>query len=34
MKSGLIIYVVGKEPPNWDAEFELMTIKKNVVQIF
>ena len=29
MKSGLIIYVVGKEPPNWDAEFELMTIKKN-----
>ncbi|MFO7971513.1 MAG: hypothetical protein R6U40_07165 [Desulfobacterales bacterium] len=29
MKSGLIIYVVGKEPPNWDAEFDLITIKKN-----
>jgi hypothetical protein len=29
MKSGLIIYVVGKEPPNWDATFDLMTVKKN-----
>jgi hypothetical protein len=29
MKSGLIIYVVGKEPPNWDAAVELMTVKKN-----
>ena len=29
MKSGLIIYVVGKEPPNWDAAFECMTVKKN-----
>jgi len=29
MKSGLIIYVVGKEPANWDADSELMTIKKS-----
>ena len=29
MKSGLIIYVVGTEPPNWDVEFELKTVKKN-----
>lgn len=29
MKSGLIIYVVGKEPVNWDADSELMTIKQN-----
>ncbi|RLC05404.1 MAG: hypothetical protein DRH90_06060 [Deltaproteobacteria bacterium] len=29
MKSGLIIYVVGEEPPNWDAAFESMVIKKN-----
>jgi len=29
MKSGLIIYVVGKEPANWDADSELMTIKQN-----
>ena len=28
MKSGLIIYVVGEEPPNWDAAFESMAIKK------
>ncbi len=28
MKSGLIIYVVGKEPPNWDAAFELENVKK------
>ena len=29
MKSGLIIYVVGKEPVNWDADSELMVIKQN-----
>lgn len=29
MKSGLIIYVVGKEPSNWDADSDLMTIKQN-----
>jgi hypothetical protein len=29
MKSGLIIYVVGKEPPNWDANSDLKTIKQN-----
>lgn len=29
MKSGLIIYVVGKEPVNWDADYELMVIKQN-----
>jgi len=29
MKSGLIIYVVGKEPANWDADSELLTIKQN-----
>jgi len=29
MKSGLIIYVVGKEPANWDADYELMVIKQN-----
>jgi len=29
MKSGLIIYVVGKEPTNWDADSELMSIKQN-----
>ncbi len=29
MKSGLIIYVVGKEPANWDADSELMTVKQN-----
>jgi hypothetical protein len=29
MKSGLIIYVVGKEPPNWDAAFECVNVKKN-----
>ena len=28
MKSGLIIYVVGKEPVNWDAEYELIVIKQ------
>jgi hypothetical protein len=29
MKSGVIIYVVGKEPANWDADYEMMTIKQN-----
>jgi hypothetical protein len=29
MRSGLIVYVVGKEPPNWDITFESVTIKKN-----
>jgi len=29
MKSGLIIYVVGNEPTNWDADSELITIKQN-----
>lgn len=29
MKSGLIVYVVGKEPPNWDADFDLTFIKQN-----
>ena len=28
MKSGLIIYVVGKEPPNWDTVFESVAVKK------
>ncbi|MDX2448322.1 MAG: hypothetical protein QNK29_14120 [Desulfobacterales bacterium] len=28
MRSGLIIYVVGKEPPHWDVALELMTVKK------
>ncbi len=30
MKSGLIIYVVGKEPPNWDANSGGKTIKQNL----
>jgi hypothetical protein len=30
MKSGLIIYVVGKEPTNWDADSEMMTIKQSL----
>lgn len=30
MKSGLIIYVVGKEPSNWDADVGEKTIKQNV----
>ena len=29
MKSGLIIYVVGKEPANWDADSDKKTIKQN-----
>jgi len=29
MKSGLIIYVVGEEPPNWNAESEMLNIKKS-----
>ena len=29
MKSGLIIYVVGKEPQNWDADSDLTIIKQN-----
>ena len=29
MKSGLIIYVVGKEPPNWDADSDLKFLKQN-----
>jgi hypothetical protein len=29
MKSGLIIYVVGNEPTNWDADSELITIKQH-----
>jgi hypothetical protein len=29
MKSGLIIYVVGKEPPEWDVAHEVMTVKNN-----
>lgn len=29
MKSGLIIYVVGKEPVHWDANYELMIIRQN-----
>jgi len=29
MKSGLIIYVVGKEPANWDADSDEKTIKQN-----
>ena len=28
MRSGLIIYVVGKEPPNWDADSDLTFIKQ------
>jgi hypothetical protein len=30
MKSGLIIYVVGKEPPNWDADSGRKTIKQKI----
>ena len=30
MRSGLIIYVVGKEPSNWDADVGEKTIKQNV----
>ena len=30
MKSGLIVYVVGKEPSNWDADFGKKTIKQNI----
>ena len=30
MKSGLIIYVVGKEPPNWDVGSDLMHLKQNI----
>jgi F420-0:gamma-glutamyl ligase-like protein len=30
MKSGLIIYVVGKEPSNWNADFGKKTIKQNI----
>jgi len=29
MRSGLIVYVFGKEPPHWDAASELMAVKKN-----
>ena len=29
MKSGLIIYVVGKEPPNWDAAFESKNVRES-----
>ena len=29
MKSGLIIYVVGKEPANWDVDSDEKTIKQN-----
>ncbi len=29
MKTGLIVYVVGKEPPNWDSDSERMTIKQD-----
>jgi hypothetical protein len=29
MKSGLIIYVVGNEPPNWDVAYESTIVKKN-----
>ena len=29
MKSGLIVYIVGKEPPNWDADSDLGLIKQN-----
>ena len=29
MKSGLIIYVVGDEPPNWNTARESMAIKEN-----
>ena len=28
MKSGLIIYVVGDEPPNWNTALESMAIKE------
>ncbi|MEA1949658.1 MAG: hypothetical protein U9N83_20465 [Thermodesulfobacteriota bacterium] len=30
MKSGLIIYVVGKEPANWNADSGKKTIKQNI----
>ena len=30
MRSGLIIYMVGKEPSNWDADVGEKTIKQNV----
>ena len=29
MTSGLIIYVVGKEPPDWDADADTMIIKQD-----
>ena len=28
MKSGLIVYVVGNEPPNWDQTSELINLKR------
>jgi hypothetical protein len=30
MKSGLIIYVVGEEPSNWDADFGKKTIQQTI----
>jgi hypothetical protein len=30
MKSGLIIYVVGKEPPNWNSDSGQETVKQKI----
>ena len=30
MRSGLIIYVVGKEPSDWDADFGRKTIQETI----
>lgn len=30
MRTGLIIYVVGKEPADWDANLELTAVKQDI----
>jgi hypothetical protein len=30
MKTGLIIYVIGREPADWNEDSELTTIKENI----
>ena len=30
MKTGLIIYVVGKEPADWNVDSEVITIQQNI----
>jgi len=30
MKTGLIVYVVGKEPADWNADLDLLSIRQNM----